>query len=271
MDTSRTTYISDFFYNNHTDDGINRDRFFYLKLHALFNCLTPYEIKTLYFNHARHSDKFKATLFNFIGRKSESQSLDFSIIAKDLIENYTYQPYNLQIASRTFLSKIIQHLEKDIIRDYFQLFIKSDRINDRKNAYEVSKYIWSEIEHIIWDNLYKINDKGALEQIVNNTDSSDLASQIENIWSIEYLDNRLKKQIIDKTCNEDIIYFEFLKETEPTYYIQALIVRNQTVDKKILNLITTKMKQEKNGFLFYYLGLAKDWNLLTDSLKTMKS
>lgn len=271
MDTPRTAYISDYFYNNHTDDDFFRDNFFYLKLHALFNCLTPSEIKTLYFKHSIHSDKFKGTLLNFIGRKSESYTLDFSVIAKELIENYSSQPYSLQIAYRTFLSQIIQHLNKEIIRDYFNLFIKSERTNDRKKSYEVAKLLWADIEQTIWDNFYKFKDEGALTQIIENSESSDLVAQLKNLWSKDFPDNRLKKILIDKTHKEDIVYFEFLKNAEPTFFIQALIVRNQPVDKKLLHSITKKMKQEKNGFLFYYLGLAKDWDLLIDSIKTMKT
>lgn len=246
MDTPRITYISDYFYNNHTDDDFFRDRFFYLKLHALFNCLTPPEIKTLYFKHSLQSDKFKGTLLNFIARKSESFSFDFSVIARELIENYSFQPYSLQIAYRTFLSQIIQHLDKEIIRDYFTLFIKSERTNDRKKSYEVAKLLWTDIEQTIWDNFYKFKDKGALTQIIHNSDSYDLAIQLKNLWSINFPDNRFKKLIIDKTRKENISYFEFLRKAEPTFYIQALIVRNQPIDKKLLNLITKKMKQEKN-------------------------
>lgn len=271
MDTSRTTYISDYFYNNHTDDDFFRDNFFYLKLHALFNCLTPSEIKTLYFKHSLHSDKFKGTLLNFIGRKSESHSFDFSVIAKELIENYSSQPYCLQIACRTFLSQIIQHLDKEIIRDYFTLFIKSERTNDRKKSYEVAKFLWADIEQTVWDNFYQFKDEGALTQIIHNSESYDLVIQLKNLWSKDFPGNRLKKLIIDKTHKEDISYFEFLRKSEPTFYIQALIVRNQPIDKKLLNSITKKMKQEKNGYLFYYLGLAKDWDLLIDSIKTMKT
>jgi len=271
MDTPRTTYISDYFYNNHTDDDFFRDNFFYLKLHALFNCLTPLEIKTLYFKHSLHSDKFKRTLLNFIARKAESQSFDFSAIVKELIESYSFQPYSLQIAYRTFLSQIIQHLDKEIIREYFNLFIKSERTNDRKKSYEVAKFLWTDIEQTIWDNFYNFKDEDALTQIIYNSESYDLATQLKNIWSKDFPDNRLKKLIIDKTIKEDISYFEFLKKTEPTFYIQALIVRNQPIDKKLLISITQKMKQENNGFLFYYLGLAKDWDLLTESIKTMKT
>ena len=271
MDTPRTTYISNYFYNNHTDDDFFRDNFFYLKLHALFNCLTPLEIKTLYFKHSLHSEKFKGTLLNFIGQKSESRAFDFSVIAKELIESYSLQPYSLQIAYRTFLSRIIQHLDKEIIMDYFNLFIKSERTNDRKKSYEVAKFLWTDIEQAIWDNFYKFKDEGALTQIIQNSESYDLAIQLKNIWGKDFPDNRLKKLIIDKTHKEDICYFEFLKNTEPTFYIQALIVRNQPIDKKLLTSITKKMNHEKNGFLFYYLGLAKDWDLLTESIKTMKT
>ena len=271
MDTPRTTYISDYFYNNHTDDDFFRDNFFYLKLHALFNFLTPSEIKTLYFKHSIHSDKFKGTLLNFIGRKSELRSIDFSLIAKELIKDYSFQPYNLQIAYRTFLSQIIQHLDREIIRDYFNLFIKSERTNDRKKSYEVAKNLWTDIEQTVWDNYYEFKDEGALTQIIHNSESCDLVAQLKNLWSKDFPDNRLKKVIIEKTYKEDIGYFEFLKKAEPTFYIQALIIRNQPVDKKLLLSITKKMKKEKNGFLFYYLGLEKDWELLTDTLQTMKT
>ena len=82
-------------------------------------------------------------------------------------------------------------------------------------------------------------------------------TQLKNIWSKDFPRNRLKKFIIDTTQKEDITHFEFIKKTEPTFYIQALIVRNQTIDKKLLLSISKKMKKERNGFLFYYLGLAK--------------
>jgi len=271
IDTPRTIYISDYFYSNHTDDDFFRDSFFYLKLHALFNCLTASEIKTLYLKHSIYCEKFRGTLLNFISRKAELHSFDFSLIVKELIEDYSFQPYDLQIAYRTFLSRIIQYLNRDMIRDYFNLFIKSERINDRKKSYEVAKYLWPDVEQIIWDNFYKFKDEGALIQIVHNSESYDIVAQLKNLWSKEFPDNRLKKLIIDKTQKEDIRYFEFLKKTEPTFYIQTLIVRNQTIDKKLLYSITKKMKQEKDGFLFYYLGLAKDWDLLIESIKTMKT
>jgi len=271
MDTPRTTYISDFFYNNHTDDDFFRDRFFYLKLHALFNCLTVSEVMTLYFKHSIHSDKFKGTLLNFIAKKSHTQDLDFSEIATKLIENYSLQPYYFQIAFRTFLSHIVRPLNKEILRDYFNLFIKSKRTNDRKKSYEVANLLWADVEQIIWDTYFEFRDDGALIQIIENSASFELVTQLKNIWSKDYPYNNLKKLIIEKTHEENISYFEFLKKTEPTFYIQALIVRNQPVEKKLLLSITKKMKQEKNGFLFYYLGLAKDWDLLTDSIKTMKT
>lgn len=271
MDTLRTTYISDFFYNNHTDDEFFRDRYFYLKLHALFNCLTVSEVTTLYFKHAIHNDKFKGTLLNFIDKKSQTQTLDFSEIASKLIENYSLQPYYYQISFRTFLSHIVQPLNKEIIRDYFNLFIKSKRANDRKKSYEVANFFWADVEQIIWDVYFEFKDKGALIQIIQNSENLELVTQLKNLWGKDFPGNNLKKQIIEKTHKEDIGYFEFLKKTEPTFYIQALIVRNQLVDKKLLLSITKKMKKEKNAYLFYYLGLAKDWDLLTDSIKTMKT
>ena len=271
METSRTTYISDFFYSNHTEDDFFRDSFFYLKLHALFNCLKPSEIKTLYFKHSLYSDKFKGTLLNFIGKKSQTRSIDFTLIATELIENYSLQPYSLQIGYRTFLSQIIRSLNKDIIRDYFNLFIKSERINDRKKSYEVSECLWAEVEQIIWDNFFEFKDEGALIQIIHNAKALDIATQLKNLWSKEFPDNRIKKLIIDKTHAEDISHFEFIKKAETIFYIQALIVRNQPIDKKLLHSIIKKMKNEKNGFLFYYLGLAKEWDLLIDSIKTMKT
>ncbi len=271
MDTYRIIYISDYFYSNHTEDDFFRDRFFYLKLHALFNCLTPSEIKTLYLNHSLHSINFKRTLLNFVRKKAEARLLDFSLIATELIENYSHQPYNLQIAYRTFLSQIITHLSKDMIRDYFNLFIKSERTNDRKKSYEVAKYLWKDIEQTIWDNYFKFKDYGALIQIIYYSESYEIVIQLNNLWSKDFPDNRLKKLIIDKTYKEEISYFDFLMKSEPTFYIQALTVRNQLIDKNFLQSITKKMKRAGNRFVFYYLGLAKDWDLLTETIKTMKT
>jgi len=270
METPRTLYIRNFFYSNHTDDDFFRDSFFYLKLHALFNCLTPSEIWTIYFKHLLHGERFKSTLLNFIRKKSETGSIDFTLIAIELIENYTLQTYNSQIAYRTFLSQIIQSLSPKIIRDYFNLFIKSNRINDRKKAYIVAECLWKDVEQIIWDNFFEFKDEVALKQIINNTKPYTIAIQLKNIWSIDFPRNWLKKLIIGKTRKENISHFKFIKNTEPTFYIQALSVRNQPIDKKLLHSVIKEMKKRRNGFIFYYLGLAKEWNLLTESLKTIK-
>ncbi len=271
MQTSKVIFISDYFFDKHTDDDFFRDQFFYLKLHALFNCLTPPEIKTLYLKHSLHSKKFQSTLLNFIGRGPYVSHNDFTSTARELLEEYTSQPYPLQIAYRRFLSLIIMSLDKEIIREYFNLFIKSERINDRKKAYEVADILWSDVEEIIWDTFFEFGDIGALETVIKNATPHDIVTEIKRIWKKNFPDNRLKKLIIQKTSEEELGYFDFLKTFEPTFYIHVLLARNQKIDRRFLSSIVKEMKKTQNGFLFYYLGLAQEWDLLMDCLKTIKT
>ena len=271
MSTLRTTYIIDFFYNNHTEDDFFRDKFFYLKLHALFNCLTESEIKTLYLTKSAHGENLKHTLLNFIERKSQQKLIDFSLIANELLEDYNDQSYFVQLSYRTFLSKIIKHLDKEIISNYFHLFIKSERVNDRKKSYDVAEILWPDVEDIIWENYFKQKDKEALIQILHYSTPADIVSNLSKIWEKDYPENKLKKLIIDKTHKESLSNFEFLNKSEPTFYLQALIARNMPIDKSLLKSLTKRMKKENNGFLFYYLGLAKDWDLLVDAIITLRT
>ncbi len=269
MDTTYTKYISDFFYKHYNDDIRLQDNFFYLKLHALFNCLTPFEIITLYFKHSVNGDKLRDVLLNFIKKKAEAKSIDFSLIAKDLISDYVNQSYKLQITYRTFLSQVIQYLDKEIIKDYFYLFVKSKRKNDRKKAYEVAKFLWTEVEELIWDNLNIFDDEEAIILIIQYSESSKIIEQFESIWFKDFTSNWTKKQLLVKTHLENIKHFSFLKEYEPTFYIQALVIRNKPISQKFLYSVINKMKEEKNYFLFYYLGLAKNWELLIESIENI--
>lgn len=271
MQTDKVTFISDYFFEKHTEDDFFRDQFFYLKLHALFNCLTASEVLTLYLEHSLHNEKFRSTLLSFVGSSAAKRSIDYTLPAKKLLENYTLQPYSSQISYRTFLNKVVKFLDRELIIIYFNLFIRSDRINDRKKAYEVADIIWTEVEEMIWKNYFEFGDKGALEQVINHSSSQDIAQNVMKLWTGKSINNKLKKSIIEKTADEDLYHFDFLKTLEPTFYIQALLVRKLKIDKKLLGSIVKRMKKEQDGYIFYYVGLAKEWDLLIDCLETIQT
>ena len=271
MTASKVTFITDFFYSNHTDDDFFRDRFFYLKLHALFNCLTEHELKSLFLSQISQEINFSRSLLSFIVKKASNKQIDFNQTAIELLEKYPSQSYKTQLAYRTILSTVIKFLDKEVIIEYFNLFIKSDRINDRKKSYEIAEFIWPEVENIIWDYFFKFREEKALIQIINFSSADDIILNLNKIWQKNFPKNILKKLILDKTRQSDVSNFEFLKTLEPTFYIQALILRNIPIETKLLNSVVKKMKNENNGFVFYYLGLAKNWKLLTATLESMKS
>ena len=74
--------------------------------------------------------------------------------------------------------------------------------------------------------------------------STTLSEQIQQLTSkamvICYLCSLLTSQAA-KNSNDKQKAIDFLKKAEPTFYIQALIIRNQPIDKKLLNSITKKM------------------------------
>lgn len=271
MTTSKVKFISDFFSNNHTEDDFFRDRFFKVKLHALFNCLNEQELKSLFLSQLSQENEFSGSVLDFIVKKLEAKQLDFHSIAKDLIDRYPSQPYKVQLSYRAILSTIIKYLDKELVLEYFSLFINSQRINDRKKAFEIAEIIWDDVEDTVWKSFLKFKDEKALMQIINYFTPTDLLSNLPAIWEKDFPKNMYKMLILQKTVKSDISHFKFLMTTEPTFYIQALRLRNFPIEAKFLKSVVKEMVNENNGFVFYYIGLAKNWNLLIQTLESMKT
>jgi len=271
MAASKIEFIKDFFESYDVDDNYFGDRFFKIKLHALFNCLNEKELKFLFLNQLSEQNGLLIPVLNFIVKKIEAKQLDFNSIVVDLMEKYSSQTYKGQLYYRSILSIVIKHLDKKLINDYFNLFISSERVNDRKKAYEIAGIIWTGVEETVWEVFFKYRDPNALIQIINYSTVEDLLSNLSIIWQKGNTKNFHKKLILEKTVECDISHFEFLKKTEPTFYIQALRLRNLPIENRFLKSVVKKMVTDSNGFVFYYIGLAKDWNLLIQTLESTKS
>ena len=265
----RIKFIADYFYDNHTDDDFFRDSFFYLKLHALFNCLTPAQVRTLYTTHAIYSEKFKKTVLSFVGTHCQMHGVEYTLVSRELMDNYPRQQYLVQLSYRSFLSRIIQSTDDETIGMFFDLYVGSHRINDRKQAYEISKVIWNEVQDRIWENLWQFEDVDALKLLLYNAEPSQIVKNIEKIWSIKFPKDRIKKLIIDRTKGEEVHHFQFLKSLDPIYYLRALIKRNMQIEPSYLEVVVNEMKAKGNGTLFYYLGYSKDWDVLVKALNSI--
>jgi hypothetical protein len=271
MATSRIKFITDFFERHDPEENRYGDGLFKIKLHALFNCLSEKELKFLFLNQLSEQNGFGMAILNFIVKKVAAKQLDFTSIVGDLIEKYPLQTYKVQLHYRTILSVVIKYLDRKQIIEYFNLFINSERVNDRKKAYEIAGIIWTDVEEAVWKFFIKRRDSNALEQIIKYSTADDLISNLSIIWQGGDIKNFHKKLILEKTVESDISYFEFLKQTEPTFYVQTLRLRNLPIENRFLKFLVKRMLNENNGFVFYYIGLAKDWNLLVQTFKSKKT
>ncbi len=259
-------FISDYFLTHKDDDDI------FLTLHALFNCMSEDEITRMYFDHCAANSELKKTVENYINRRTVSEPRRcFDKIARRLLVAYPGETYGTQLKIRVFLTGLIRSLPVQTIRLFFDLFIESARIVDRRRAGAIADLILSdEVEGKLWDNFYRYNDEESLIPLVTCLSPDDLCQLMEKCWTLEFPSYRLKNVILSKITKSLPRRLVFLKEREPAYFLRAMAFRQIKVDPKIVSQLGKTMTEEQKKFIVWYLGLTGDWGLVTKYIKSQQ-
>jgi hypothetical protein len=259
-------FISNYFFTHKGDDDI------FLTLHALFNCMSEEEITRMYFDHCMANSDLKKTLENYITRRTVSEPRRyFDKVARRLMAAYQGEAYGAQLKIRVFLTGLIRSLPVQTIRIYFDLFIQSERIVDRRRAGGVADLILSdEVEGKLWDNFHRYKDEESLIPLVTCLSPDDLCRLMEKCWTLEFPSYKLKNVILSKITKSLPRRLAFLKEREPAYFLRAMAFKQIKVDAKILGQLGKTMTEEQKKFTVWYLGLTGDWRLVTKYIKTQQ-
>jgi len=206
---------------------------------------------------------------SYVNRRSESEPRrQFDKIARRLMAAYPAEPYEVQIRIRVFLTGLICNLPKETIVVFFDLFIKSERVIDRRRAGAVADLIFSdEVEGKLWDNFHRYKDEESLIPLVNCLSAGDLCQLMEKCWSLEFPSYRLKNTILAKIANAPGKRLDFLKHREPAYFFRAMAFKKVKIDAQTVNRLEKTMKDEQKKFIVWYLGLTGDWNLVLKHIK----
>lgn len=252
-----TQLITDYF-NSHEGNYFFSDNSMYLKLHALFKCLEPEDLVEFYFSQSENI-KLKNTILRFIAKNASKQKREYSKIVKTRLKDYSQLEYKKQVATRLLFDSCSEAMESRILLHSFNYFINSNRILERKLAYNVAPKIWKSIAPKIWQSLFENYDQQALNLVLKNSTVGQIVQNIQRFWLEDFPANYIKKQIIYNTRKESLEYFSFLISFQPTFYIEALSARNMPIPEDIIDPIIEGMRQKGDPLLFYYLGLTKDW------------
>jgi hypothetical protein len=255
IDFKKLEFIESYFFEHCEDD------FVYIVLHSLFNCLTEYEIQSLYFHNAKGNPTLKKTIESYIVKRTTNEPKRlFDNIAKSLLNEYINQDHQTQVTTRTFLAQFIRTLPKSTVQTYFDLLIVSERKYDRHRANEVADIIMSdEIIGQLIDNFYKYKDEYSLLPLINNLDGEDLCLMMEKCWTLDFPSARIKSTILKKISNLEIDYFSFLKDRDMSYYLQVLNLKQIRIsDIQIKKLIGTATEENKY-YLLWTIGMSGNW------------
>lgn len=259
-------FVSDYFLTHKDDEDI------FLTLHALFNCMSEEEITRMYFDHCAANSELKKTVENYINRRTVSEPRRyFDKVARRLLVEYPRETYSTQLKIRVFLTGLIRSLPVQTIRLFFDLFIESERIVDRRRAGAVADLILSdEVEGKLWDNFHRYNDEESLIPLVTCLSTDDLCQLMEKSWTLDFPSYRLKNIILSKIAKCLPIRLAFLKKREPAYFLRALAFRQTKVGPKIIGQLGKTMTEEQKKFIVWYLGLTGDWGLVTKYIKSQQ-
>lgn len=263
MDTTRLDFIENYFFENADNFQV------YIILHSLFNCITEEEITILYFRYAKGNPDLKRTIESYILKRTTNEpKRNFTKIGKKLLSDYPNKDFREQQSIRKFLSQFIRTLPLPVVKEYFDLLIDSERKWDRHQANNVSDLLWSdEVEGKLIDNFHKFKDEYSLLPLIENLNSVDLGNFITSIWSNNFPSARLKSKILKKVANSKFNNFAFLEDIDPTYYLQAITIRKETISDKLIKKLQRKLTDENKYYLIWCLSQTGDWKLVTKYLK----
>jgi len=254
----RPAIVTDYFLTHHEEEDI------YLSLHALLNCLSEDEIGELYFEHCAVNPELKRSVESYIHRHSQTRPRrSFDKIARRLLAAYPKESYDFQIKVRVFLTGMVRNLSTQTIKTFFDLFITSQRVIDRRRAGEVADLIFSdEVEGKLWDNYYQHRDEESLIPLVRCLPPNDLCKHMKNCWTATFPSYRIKNQVIDKISAVEVTHLAFLKKRDPSYYVRAMVLKGRKVAAGPINRLKKTLPDDQQKFIVWYLGLTQNWDLV---------
>lgn len=265
MDIKKLEYIENYFYD-HCEES-----FIYLVLHSLFNCISEAELTTLYFNNAKGNFALRKTIESYIVKRTTNEpKRQFENIAKTLLDEYPNQSYHIQLTTRTFLIQFIRTLPTKTIRNFYDIFIQSNRVYDRLRASSVADLIWSdEVEGDLLRCFNKYKDEYSLIPLIENLEPESLCNLMERYWTKDFPSARLKRDIVNKITQLPIEKLNFLKELEISFYVLALSKKGIVITEKEIKLLLKSLTDENKYYLIWSLGLSGNWKQTTKYIEKL--
>lgn len=263
MDLNKLEFIENYFYEHCEDD------FLFVVLHSLFNCISNEELMIFYFHNAKGNAMLKKTIESYVVKRTTNEpKRQFNNIAETLLNNYTKENYQTQITTRKFVSQFIRTLPIKTVRQFFDIFINSERKYDRHRANEVSDLIWDdETEGILLDNFYKYLDEYSLLPLIKGLDSESLCRLIKKYWTPEFPSLRLKNSIVKKIYKLDVKYLSFLQKKDISFYVQALTLKRIKISDKEIKQLSKSMTDKNKYYLIWSFGMTGSWKQTVKYIK----
>lgn len=175
--------------------------------------------------------------------------------------------------SRRSLGKVINDLRGILTSDQAAFLINiqvgSDKISDRKRAYEMCELVYDdEIDSRMWLSWKLYKDENCLAALNKFTSDEKIAINFGEIWSSN-CKFRTKNNALKKAARFDFEKVIFLKEVAPVSYLTACVSAKKGVDDEFLwKLINSLDRINSLGYVLWCLGMLGKRELIMKVLET---
>lgn len=226
-------------------------------LYALYLTISMEHLCASYFQYFENTGvRNEIVKHIIIKRDNRGISIPISFIDQLLIE-FKSSIKNRRVWIGTAIKDLKDSLTLSQIKDFFTNQVLSERILDRKRAYNIATHNYdSEIDSLLWSSWRRYKDNNCMAVLAQNTDVQLLADNFEPIWKSNSVKFYIKNNVLKRVAKFDFNKVLFLRDEKPISYLSACVASEKQIsDEEAILIAKSSDSIGSLGYCFWCLGM----------------
>lgn len=241
--------------------------------YALYSTIDINELCNLYFLYLDNvivKNKILTHIKSHIKHQNQKLPVRFKV---KLLKEFCTSIGKIRKTHGSTIFELSEFLSKKQLNSFFDEQILSNKISDRKRAYNIASKIYSQrITNFLWESWNKYHDELAINVWISYSSSKDVSNVIQLLCQSKYIKRYSLNKAIKIAANFNFESILFLKEKFPIHFLSACVVKNYELEdeycKKILNDIEDI---ETFKYFLWCIGMLGKYEFLENSLHILNT
>lgn len=192
--------------------------------YALLSTLTMNELCEAFSEEIRNTELRNKVVRHIIRRRDKLGEPVPEAFLSALMTQFASSEKRKRITLGTTIRDLKDCLTDTQKMEFFRLQVLSERVSDRKRAFEVAGEIYSDrVDTLLWEAWNKYSDENCIGVLALHSSASFLEAAFEEVWRSAALHRSTKNSVLKRVAKHNFDTVKFLERESPISYLTACV------------------------------------------------